>query len=92
MAPPIKPKLAEIVNNRFSSILPLEQLKQKDEKHLQPENCDKLIVPECNKVIKDLLHPGMVTHERHFQYIQLGLTNAACAITKVVNDLLEPTS
>ena len=39
MAPPIKPKLAEIVNNRFSSILPLEKLKQKEEKHLRPENC-----------------------------------------------------
>ena len=34
----------------------------------------------------------MVTRDRHFQYIQLGLTKAACAITKVVNDLLEPTS
>ena len=72
--PDIKDKLANIINKRFSSVLQPEKIKEKQEKYDRPNNCTKLIVPECNKVIKEMLRPGIIARDRQFQYIQLAIT------------------
>lgn len=89
VGPHINDKLAGIINKRFSGLLSSDKIKQKQQKYPRPGNVEKLIVPDCNKVIKDLLRPPLLHRDKNFQYIQLAITKAATAITKATAMLLD---
>ena len=86
--PDIKHKLANIINKRFSSVLQQKTIKEKQEKYDRSNNCTKLIVPECNKVIKEILRPGIIARDRLFQCIQLAITKATYALIVLASSFL----
>ena len=67
-------------------------MKENQAKYLRPENCEKLIVPSINKVIKDMMGTCTLAREKPLQFTQLAITKASCALSEVVNDLLSSTA
>ena len=61
--PYVNPKLASIVNKRFTDPLSLDKLKQKQEKYSSPSNYQSFDVPQLNKEVKDMIRTHTVTRD-----------------------------
>jgi hypothetical protein len=89
--PPVNTKLADIINIRFSSPLNTSKLKEKQEKYLRPENCNKLMVPDVNTMLKGLFKPQSLLKDKGYQYIQQAITKVACVIAQHTQGILSKT-
>ena len=88
VGPKINEKLAQIIDRRFTTLLSSEKVKEKQTKYLRPANCEKLLVPSINKVIKDMMSSRTLAREKPLQFTQLAITKASCALSVMANDLL----
>ena len=86
--PPIKSRLANIINKRFASLLSTDKMKEKETKYDRPENCDKLVVPAVNTEIFRKLSHSQKQRDVRFQSIQRAITKSAIAISELTEALL----
>ena len=86
--PPILPKLATLVNDRFKAELETSQRKQSKGKYMVPENCTELFWPPVNDHIWNPLKPDAKGVDRALVAMEDTLVVASGAIATSLNDLL----
>ena len=86
--PPILPKLATLVNDRFKTELETGQRKQIKAKYMVPENCTEIFWPPVNEHIWNPLKPDAKGVDRALVAMQDTLVVASGAIATSLHDLL----
>ena len=86
--PKVSNKLAEIVNNRWSSKLEENKVKEKQDKYYRPDNCDKLIAPRVNPEIWGRLNHSVKSSDLRLAGMQKTLVKVASAFVKSTNEIL----
>ena len=88
-APAINAKVAERTNNRFSSKISKEQLKEKIKTYLRPKNCEKLICPKVNEKFWGKLRKRKRNEDLRLQGIQKSVIKSAISMANITSKIIE---
>ena len=86
--PPISPKLADIINKRWSEKLSEHKLHEKREKYHRPTNCDRVIVPRVNPEIWARIDHGAKQLDLRATAIQTNLVKVGAILAQSTDKLL----
>ena len=89
IGPPIKPKLAGIVNAVFRTKMSDERSKELLSKYKIPENCDQVSTPKINVEIWNKLKPATRSLDIKFQTTAQKLNKATVPMLNACEELLE---
>ena len=86
--PSVNTELANVVNAMLKDGLPEEKLQEKLNKYHRPENCESLTKVRVNQPIWDHLAPVVRSQDVRLQKVQLSLFKGMCALTTMIDELL----
>ena len=80
---------ASIVKTLIKDGLPEEKLQDKMNKYHRPGNCENLTKVQVNQAVWDNLSPSVQSHDIKMQKVQTSLFKGMCALTSMINRLLD---